>query len=162
MSSVKRDVEATTTGRRAAVARTNRTLKKRGRRDWTRPFLVKLESLGSIGAAARAVGVGRRTVYDERARNPEFDSAVVEAATCCVEEVEATLYQRAVSGASDTAIIFFLKSHRPEVYGDRLLHQERETIRQQAREEVLAELQAELRELTPAARKVLQDAIPRS
>ncbi len=122
--------------------------------------MVKLESLGSIGAAARAVGVGRRTVYDERARNPEFDRAVVEAAECCVEEVESTLYQRAVAGASDTAIIFFLKCHKPEVYGDRLLHQERETIRQQAREEVLAELHAELRELPPAARKVLFAAIP--
>jgi len=141
-------------------ARTNRTPKKRRAPVWPAAFLVELEKHGSITAAARAAGVGRRTVYDERDRNPEFDQAVVEATDICIEEVESTLYQRAVAGVSDTAIIFFLKCHKPEVYGDRLLHQERETIRQQAREEVLAELQAELRELPPAARKALMAAIP--
>jgi hypothetical protein len=160
MCTVQRDIEAETTDGSSALARTNRTLKKRGRREWTRQFLVKLESLGSIDAAARAVGVGRRTVYDERARNPEFDRAVVEAAACSVEAVESTLYQRAVSGASDTAIIFFLKCRKPEVYGDKLLAAERKSIRQQAREEVLAELQAELRQLTPAERKILYATIP--
>ena len=109
-----------------------------------------------------ATKVGRRTVYDLRTRDPWFDRMVREIADECIEEVESTLYQRAVSGASDTAIIFFLKTRKPKVYGDKLLAEERESIRKQAREEVRAELQAELRELPPAARKILQAAIPRS
>jgi hypothetical protein len=157
---MKRDLEAKTTARCSAVARTNRTPKKRATPEWPARFLTHLRRSGSISAACRAAKVGRRTIYDERARNPEFDETIREIAEECVEEVESTLYQRALSGASDTAIIFFLKSHKPEVYGDRLLHKERETIRQQAREDVLAELHAELRELPPAARKVLLAAIP--
>lgn len=39
---------------------------------WAPPFLVALERSGMIRASARAVGVGRRTVYDRRERDPEF------------------------------------------------------------------------------------------
>ena len=142
------------------AVRTAAHLKKGPGRAWMSRFLLKLEALGSISAAASAAGVGRRTVYDERARNPEFDQAVVEATAACVEAVEATLYQRALSGASDTAIIFYLKTRKPEIYGDRLTAQKIEAIREQARREVIAEMQAELRKLPPQAREVLRAAVP--
>ncbi len=144
------------------VAHTNRTPKKDPVPEWTATFLTHLRFRGSISAAARATRVGRRTVYDLRAREPWFDKMIKEIAEECVEEVESTLYQRAVSGASDTAIIFFLKTRKPEVYGDKLRAEQIELIRQEAREQVRAELRSELERLTPEARKILVAAIPAS
>ncbi len=122
----------------------------------------ELERRGSISEAAKACGVGRRTVYDERARNVAFDEAVRDVVEGCIEEVESTLYERARSGENITATIFFLKCRKPEVYGDYLTALKAQAIREQARQEVLAELRAGLRELPPQAREVLAAAIPRA
>jgi hypothetical protein len=92
-----------TAGRSSAVSpvdRTNRTPKKDPLPDWALKFLTHLRFRGSISGAAMAPKVGRRTVYDLRARNPWFDSMVREIAEECVEEVESTLFQRAVAGES--------------------------------------------------------------
>jgi hypothetical protein len=145
-----------------SIARTNRTPKKDPQPDWALNFLTHLRFRGSISAAAIATKVGRRTVYDLRERDASFDKQVREIGEECVENVQSTLYQRAVSGASDAAIIFFLKTHKPEVYGDKLRAEQIEQIRLEARSQVLAELNAELAELEPAARKMLIAAIPRS
>ena len=40
--------------------------------DWAPVFLLALERSGLIRPSARACGVGRRTVYDRRASDPEF------------------------------------------------------------------------------------------
>lgn len=115
---------------------------------------------GAVTAAAKAVGVARSTVYRERDANPEFADALREASESCVEQVETTLYRRATSGEDTTATIFFLKARKPEVYADRLRADQVEQIRAQARQQVLAELQAGFRELAPGARKLLMAALP--
>jgi hypothetical protein len=46
-----------------------------GARDWAPAFIAELERCGLIRASARAVGVGRRTVYDRRDRDPQFAAA---------------------------------------------------------------------------------------
>lgn len=64
-----------------------------------------------------------------------------------------------MAGESDTAIIFFLKTPSPRVYGDQLRLEEREKIRLEAREQVLNELQAGM-QLPAPAHKALMAAIP--
>lgn len=131
--------------------RTPRTLKK----GWDEKFLTALEELGAVAPAARQAGVGRSTVYDRRDADPVFRAAMEQALDTCVEEVESTLYTRAKSGETDTAVIFYLKSRKPEIYGDKLRHEEREKIKREAREEALAEVQERIRALPPAMRKQL-------
>lgn len=43
--------------------------------DWPPVFLLALERSGLIRASARACGLGRRTVYDQRQRDPAFAAA---------------------------------------------------------------------------------------
>lgn len=127
---------------------------------WRQPFLEALEDTGAITIAAQRAGVHRSTVYEARDKDEDFRKALVEVQERCLERVEATAYQRARDGASDTAVIFWLKSRKPEVYGDRLRAEEVAQIKQQARREVIAEMQREIGELTPQARKLLMNAIP--
>lgn len=128
---------------------------------WAPDFLLALEEVGTIAGAAKKAAVGRRTVYDEAARNPVFDTAMREITGACLENVETTLYQRAVSGEDTTATIFFLKCRRPEVYGERRLKAEEvEQIKVATRLQLVAELQAEIKKLTPEARKLLMNALP--
>ena len=92
--------------------------KKRPMPEWAARFLAHLRLRRSISAACVAAKVGRRTVYDERARNPLFDEMIREIAEECVEEVESTLFRRAVAGESDTAI-----EERPQ-FGEQLARSE--------------------------------------
>ncbi len=139
--------------------RTSAQLKKGSMPDWGLKFLAELQLRGTVTAACKAAGVGHRTVYDERARNPLFAAMMRETVEHCVEAVETTLYERAVAGGT-TEMIFFLKCRKPEVYGDKLRAEQIEQIRLEARQQVLAELRAEVNTLTPAARKALLAAVP--
>lgn len=122
-------------------------------------FLRHLAVCGAIAPAARAAGVGRSTVYDEMRRDPEFLEEVQSILSQCVEQVESTLFQCALNPASTTDRIFFLKTRKPEVYADRLNPQQVQQIRDQARGEVLKEIEEELAALTPQARKIVMDAM---
>jgi len=120
----------------AMSARANRTPKK------VQTFLDELSKCGNVKDACVAAGVGRRTVYDWRAKDPEFaqawDSALDEAA----DTMEREAFRRAVEGTekpvfgslgkgkgtgevgrireySDTLLIFLLKAARPEKYRER-------------------------------------------
>lgn len=112
-------------------------------REWVARFLTHLRLRGSISAACVAAKVSRRTAYDERARNPLFHERIREIAEECVEEVESTLYRRAIAGGT-TEIIFFLKCHEPEVYGDRLRAEHEHLSRYTAHNGLLASPQREL------------------
>ncbi len=138
------------------------TPKRSGVGAWKQPFLEALADTGAVTLAAEAVGINRVTVYEQRDRDEDFRAAMVDVQERCIEEVEKTAYQRARDGISDTAVIFWLKSRRPHIYGDRLRHEEREQIRAEARAEAIEEMKREIDALTPAARKVLQRAIPQS
>ena len=125
-----------------APAHTERTPKKaraRKKDDWRPRFLAAFEEHITVSEACRVAGVSRRNVYDERARNADFDEAwkVVEERT--TEAMEREGYRRAVEGWvereefvlnedgervptlvvrkwSDTLLIFLLKARRPGVY----------------------------------------------
>ena len=101
--------------------RTNRTFKKRA------SFLAALRRGASIADAARAAGVGRRTVYDWRAGDATFAAQWNDAVETGTDAIEDALLEKAMrmdDAASVTAAIFLLKARRPEKYRER--HQVRQ------------------------------------
>lgn len=92
------------------MARTTRTTKKAR-------FLEALRRGMSVTAAAQAIGVGRRTVYDWREADPDFASAWDEAVEDGTDLLEDEAWRRAFAG-SDTLLIFLLKARRPHKYRD--------------------------------------------
>jgi hypothetical protein len=144
----------------ASENRANRTPIKESRPKWALPFLAHLRLRGSVSAASHAAGVGRRTVYDLRARDPIFRTMMDEQAESCIEDVEATLYQRAVSGESDRSTFFFLKTRKPEVYSEkRLRAEEIQEIRREAQRELVQELHARVAQLPETTRGALSAAL---
>jgi hypothetical protein len=81
-------------------------------------WLAAYVELGSIGKACEYLGIGRRTFYNWKAADPEFAAAVQEAEQDAVDSAVSELYRRAKK-KDTTALIFYLKTHRPEVYADR-------------------------------------------
>jgi hypothetical protein len=86
-------------------------------------FLDSFAESGNVRASAMTAGVGRRTVYDWREKDPEFAAAFDEAREDAIEVLEAELRVRATIGAgergpSDVLLMFLLKSLRPDRYRD--------------------------------------------
>jgi hypothetical protein len=94
------------------------TPKKRGppARVWQPAFLAALANSANVRAACAAAGVDRHTAYRHRERNARFRAAWDQALEEACDLLVATAWQRALSGLSDTLLIFLLKSHQPAVY----------------------------------------------
>jgi hypothetical protein len=105
-----------------------------GRLPWQGPFLAALAVRGNVSEAARAVGLSRQAVYQQRHRRPAFAAAWDEAVVTALDSAEAELYRRGVEGwtrpvyyagkvvgderaYSDQCLIRFLAAKRPEEYG---------------------------------------------
>ena len=112
-----------------------------------------------MSAAAAAVGIRRATVYEARKTDQAFAEAMDETEGACIEQVEQTLYRRAVEGQSDTAIIFFLKSHKPEVYSDKVRTEDVHKIRNEVRDQILDEVGRQVAALPPEATEILRAAM---
>ena len=81
--------------------------------------LAVLQGKQGASVAAHAIGVSRETLYKWRKNNEWFRlewDAIQEAIT---DELETSAIHRALSGESDTMLIFMLKSRRRETYGDK-------------------------------------------
>jgi hypothetical protein len=127
---------------------------------WVAPFITALEqSGGAVLRAAEAVHIGRTTVYRELDRNPELRERLAEIRERAIENVEGALYQRALTpdGTADRAL--FLKSHKPEKYADRLNPAQVEKIRQDARREVMQELEGQIIRLPEQPREIVMAAL---
>jgi hypothetical protein len=83
-----------------------------------REFIEILRTSPSITGAAYAVGVGRKTVYEWREKDPEFAEAWQEACEHRTDELEKNLLRIAMEG-DVTASIFLLKGYKPEVFRER-------------------------------------------
>lgn len=100
-----------------------------------RAFLAAYRELGNIKSAAIAAGCDRSHVYQWRRDDPEFVTAMAEAAEEAIETLEAEARRRAVEGTvrpvfhqghecggvreySDTLLIFLLKGAKPDKYRD--------------------------------------------
>jgi hypothetical protein len=81
-------------------------------------LLRGLMSHGVMGKACREAGLTVAQVRELRERDPVFDSQVIEATTCPVDEVEAVLVEKALNGDMK-AIERVLKAKRPGEYRDR-------------------------------------------
>ncbi len=129
------------------------------KREWEDAYLLALRDRGSLGAAANAAGIDPKTAYDARQADPEFAKAVDALRYAMVENVEDTLYNMASSGKDTTATIFFLKTRKPEVYGDKLGAAERDKIKAEAEQAVRDQFFKEMQTLPGNLRKTLMRAI---
>lgn len=127
-------------GKKPAPRTSRRTPQARTRKkpaDWRPKFLKAFAETGLVTEAAAKAKVGRRTVYDERERNPDFAAKWAELEEWSTEEMEQEARRRAVLGVekpihykgelvthvreySDTLLMFLLKARKPEMYRETL------------------------------------------
>jgi hypothetical protein len=99
-------------------------------------FLEQFQAAGTVSAACRAAGIGRKTHYVWLKRDRRYAEAFKEAREVRVEWLETEARRRALAGweepvyqrgklvghirkFSDTLLIFLLKAERPEKYRER-------------------------------------------
>ena len=68
------------------------------RRTWENAFFAALEKAGVVAWAAKAAGVGRRTVYDHLQADPEFAERWRNALDTAADNLEGELIRRAMEG----------------------------------------------------------------
>jgi len=103
-------------------------------------FIKELRSKGTVFHAAHVAGIARRTAYQWRSEDKKFASEWDQAKEDNLDELEKSLFERAVHGVekpvyqqgqlvgtireySDTAAIFMLKGGRPEKFRERFEHE---------------------------------------
>ena len=89
---------------------------------WEKRFLTALANTANVRASCQAANVSRDYVYKRRRNNKAFAAAWAEALEDACDVLEAKARQRALSGESDTLLIFLLKAHRPEKFRDTVTH----------------------------------------
>ena len=100
-------------------------------------FLTVLATTGNVSEAVRLAGLGRRSVYDRKERDPEFAQAWHEALQVSYDAVEHAVRNRAVEGwlepvfyqgeivghvrrFNDENARFLLKAKRPQEFRERM------------------------------------------
>ena len=86
-------------------------------------FISALKVGKSIAAAARAAGVGRRTVYDWRDRDPAFAEAWDDGWDVGTDYLE-DLALKAAEQGSERLLLALLKARRPERYARTVVEHE--------------------------------------
>lgn len=81
--------------------------------------LRALASGGSYTLAAQAAGIARSAVFDWKNDDEEFNAQCLDAIEQGTDRLEDVAIERAVSGNSDTMLIFTLKGRRRDKWGDR-------------------------------------------
>ena len=79
-------------------------------------FIETLEKGYSPRYAAKLANVSRPTIYNWKRDDPEFAAAWDDAILTGVDLVESRLVQRAIKN-SDSNAQFYLRAHKPEIYG---------------------------------------------
>jgi hypothetical protein len=88
------------------------TIRTLARRD---AFLRLLGEGCSVAEAAKAIGLGRRTMYDWRGDDEDFGDAWDDAVETITEDIESALARAALGGDSVSQIVW-VKAHKPELY----------------------------------------------
>lgn len=116
-----------------------------------RAFVLAYREHGSIYHAAIASRIHRSTYYDWIDRDPVFLQAVEDCKEDCSDQVESSVFKKAINGSTLDAI-FYLKAHRPK-FRDRVtidLDSVKDEIEQRM-------AQVNLKQLPPAMAQFLQD-----
>jgi AcrR family transcriptional regulator len=79
-------------------------------------FLSTLSDTCNVSEAARKAGIGRRTVYEWRDDDAEFEAAWDDAVQQAIDKLEGVAFERASTGESDRMLELLLKAHRGEKY----------------------------------------------
>jgi hypothetical protein len=74
---------------------------------------------GSFTLAAQAAGIARSTLFDWKADDEQFAAECADAIEQGTDRLEDVAIERAVSGNSDTMLIFTLKGRRRDKWGDK-------------------------------------------
>jgi hypothetical protein len=114
--------------------------------EWRPVFLATLRNSANVRAACLAAGITRKAAYLSRDASAEFRRQWDEAIEEATDILEAAARKRAVE-SSDTLLIFLLKAHRPDKYGEKakieiLIRQTAEQVAKQTGmsvEDVIAE-----------------------
>lgn len=98
---------------------TSSTTKKRkpqrAFQDWREAFLSRMRETGNVSESARYAKVDRITVIRWKKRSEKFAQEWEEAYQESIDKLELSARERAFKDDT-TMAIFFLKSHRPEIY----------------------------------------------
>lgn len=78
-----------------------------------RAFVEAYREHGSIYHAAIAAKIHRTTYYNWVDRDPQFQQAVEDSKEDCSDQVESSVFKKAINGSTLDAI-FYLKAHRPK------------------------------------------------
>ncbi len=89
---------------------------------WVPDFLERLRDTCNVRDSCHAAGINRATAYAHKKRDAGFREAWEWAIEDGVDTLEFVARQRATraDGPSDVLLIFLLKAHRPEKFGDRV------------------------------------------
>ena len=103
---------------------------------WHPAFVESLSRVPDVTDAAEFAGVSTKTAYEHRAKFPDFADDWANALRTANDTAVGELYRRGVIGwdepvyqggelvgtirrKSDQALLFLLKAHLPEIYGDK-------------------------------------------
>ena len=81
-------------------------------------FLDRLRQSGNVRLACQAAGIPRRTAYNWRGKWSTFSDEWQEALDDALDILEGKAWERAAQH-SDRLLMFLLKAHRRDVYGDK-------------------------------------------
>lgn len=87
--------------------------------EWSPQFFQVLRETGNVGIALKEVRVHRKVAYHLRKIDEDFAQEWEDALEESIQGLEARARERAMS-YSDSLMMFLLKAHRPDVYGDRV------------------------------------------
>jgi len=87
--------------------------------DWMPAFLTTLRDTANVRLACSQAGITRQAAYQRKQDDADFAAAWEEAHEESIDTLEAVARSRAIA-SSDLLVIFLLKSHRREVYGDKV------------------------------------------
>ncbi len=82
-------------------------------------FLERMRKSGNVGLSCAAAGIKRRQVYRWRDKFATFAKEWIDAKDDAVDKLDAEAWKRGTDGKSDRLLMFLLKAHRRDVYGDR-------------------------------------------
>ena len=82
-------------------------------------FLNRLRNTGNVRLSCTSADVPRSTVYRWRDRFKTFADEWDEALEDACDLLEAEAWKRAIEDGSDRLLMFLLKAHRRDMYGDK-------------------------------------------